>query len=312
MTKPADIGSKRLISLNPDAWAKWVTQIPDVQARQILSSEFQWISRESDVLVQAYSPSDGEFLLLNELQLRYQVQMPKRMLAYTALAIEKYNLPVYPVLINIIPPSRNIEIVNRYESQFRGLQTCQDYRVINLWEVDAEIVFQESLTSLIPFVPVLRGGGEETIVREALQILRADEKLSELENLLAFFATFVLDSQLVQQIMRWDMAVLRESPWYQQILQEGRQEGRLEGRQEGRLEGRQEGRLEGQLEERQLRIQGLISGISLSLELKFGNDGLALIPEIMSIENVELLSAILAAVKTVNSPDELRQIYQRN
>ncbi|QDZ41527.1 DUF4351 domain-containing protein [Euhalothece natronophila Z-M001] len=29
--------------------------------------------------------------------------------------------------------------------------------------------------------------------------------------------------------MRWDMAVLRESPWYQQILKEGIQGGRQEG-----------------------------------------------------------------------------------
>jgi predicted transposase YdaD len=40
------------------------------------------------------------------------------------------------------------------------------------------------------------------------------------------------------------MAVLRESPWYQQILQEGIQEGRQEGRQEGIQEGRQEGELQ--------------------------------------------------------------------
>ncbi|WP_205127379.1 MULTISPECIES: hypothetical protein [Okeania] len=46
--------------------------------------------------------------------------------------------------------------------------------------------------SLMPFVPILKGGGEEAIVREALQLLREDEQLSELENLLEFFATFVL------------------------------------------------------------------------------------------------------------------------
>jgi predicted transposase YdaD len=32
--------------------------------------------------------------------------------------------------------------------------------------------------------------------------------------------------------MRWDMAVLRESPWYQEILSEGEMKGRQEGRQE--------------------------------------------------------------------------------
>jgi len=39
--------------------------------------------------------------------------------------------------------------------------------------------------------------------------------------------------------------VLKESPWYQEILQEGQQLGWLEGRQTGRQEGRQEGLQEG-------------------------------------------------------------------
>jgi hypothetical protein len=38
MAQAADIGSKRLISLAPDLWVQWVTQIPDVQAREIISS----------------------------------------------------------------------------------------------------------------------------------------------------------------------------------------------------------------------------------------------------------------------------------
>jgi predicted transposase YdaD len=57
-----------------------------------------------------------------------------------------------------------------------------------------------------------------------------------LESLLAFFASFVLESDVVRQIMRWDMTVLRESPWYQEILREGERQGELRGRQEGRQE----------------------------------------------------------------------------
>ena len=71
---------------------------------------------------------------------------------------------------------------------------------------------------------MLRGGDNETVVRQALAALRAEARLNELEPLLAFFATFVLDSRLVQQIMRWDMAVLEQSPWYQEIVERGRQE----------------------------------------------------------------------------------------
>jgi predicted transposase YdaD len=115
--------------------------------------------------------------------------------------------------------------------------------------VDVEIGFNQPLPSLLPFVPILKGGAEEATVKRALQILRADEKLSQLETVMAFFATFVLDSALVQQIMRWDMAVLRESPWYQEILQKGREEGRREER---------------------------LSSIELDLEFKFGADALQL------------------------------------
>ena len=227
MPKSADIGTKRLISLAPNGWVKWVTQIPDVVVADVLNSEFQWISRESDVLVRAASPQYGEFLVLNELQLRYNPEMPKRMRAYAALAEEKFNLPTYPVLINILKEG-NVVIPTYYESEFAGLQARQDYRVINLWEVDVEIAFQESLSPLIPFVPVLKGGAEESKIQRALQVLRADEQLSQLETVMAFFASFVLNSALVRQIMRWDMAILSESPWYQQILNEGRQKGKQE------------------------------------------------------------------------------------
>ncbi|RCJ38566.1 hypothetical protein A6769_09210 [Nostoc punctiforme NIES-2108] len=225
MGKVADIGSKRLINLAPDAWVKWVTQRPEVVAKEILGSEFHWISRETDVLVKAYSATHGDFLVLNELQLRYTAQMPLRMRAYTALAQERYRLPTYPVLINILPPSSTLTIASSYDQEFLGLRAIQDYRTINLWEIDAEIVFQQPLPSLLPFVPILRGGGEVSVVQRALQALRADEQLNQLESLLAFFASFVLDTPLVQQIMRWDMAVLRESPWYQEIEQRGIQQG---------------------------------------------------------------------------------------
>ncbi|MEH1817994.1 MAG: Rpn family recombination-promoting nuclease/putative transposase [Nostoc sp.] len=237
MAKVADIGSKRLINLAPDAWVQWVTQRPEVVAKEILGSEFQWISRETDVLVKAYSATHGDFLVLNELQLRYTAQMPLRMRAYAALAQKRYRLPTYPVLINILPPPPTLTIVNSYEQEFLGLRAIQDYRVINLWEIDAEIVFQQPLPSLLPFVPILRGGGEVSVVQRALQTLRADEQLNQLESLLAFFASFVLDTPLVQQIMRWDMAVLRESPWYQEIEQRGIQLGLQQGIQQGVQQG---------------------------------------------------------------------------
>ena len=118
MAKAADTGSKRLISLAPDAWVQWVTQRPEVVAKEILGSEFQWISRETDVLIKAYSTTHGDFLVVNELQLRYTANMPLRMRAYAALAQERYQLPTYPVLINILPPPSTLTVVSSYEEEF--------------------------------------------------------------------------------------------------------------------------------------------------------------------------------------------------
>ena len=234
----SDIGSKRLISLSPNQWVRWLTDNRDLTVREILSSEFQWVARENDVLLKVYSPQDGEFLLLNELQLRYSPKMPQRIRAYAALAEERYNLSVYPVLINILPISNTQVIPNFYHSEIMGMMAHQDYRVINLWEVEANLVFEQKLSALLPFVPILKNGANETTVRRAVQLLRADEQLQELEPLLSFFASFVLEIPLVQQIMRWDMSILRESPWYQEILKEGLEKGLQQGLQQGlRQEG---------------------------------------------------------------------------
>ncbi len=68
------------------------------------------------------------------------------------------------------------------------------------------------MTSLLPFVPILQGGGDPQRVRQALRKLREDETLQDLEPLLSFFASFVLELPVVRDIMRWDMTVIRESP----------------------------------------------------------------------------------------------------
>ncbi len=221
MAKVSDIGGKRLISLSPSAWAKWVTGQSSVEALEIIGAEFQWVSRENDVLLKANHPDVGNFLIANELQLRYNDKLPARMRAYAALAEEKYGLPVYPVLVNILPPAKSVEIPSTIQRDLLGITMHQDYRVINLWEIEATRVFEDALAPLLPFVPILKGGGTPKIVKQALIERQKDEQLIELESLLGFFASFVLETNVIQQIMRWDMTVLRESPWYQEILHEG-------------------------------------------------------------------------------------------
>ncbi len=57
--------------------------------------------------------------------------------------------------------------------------------------------------------------------------------------------------------------------------------------------------------------EGMLQGISLTLEIKFGSEGLNLMPEISQIQDVEQLRAIMASLKTVTTLEQLRQIYQQ-
>lgn len=54
--------------------------------------------------------------MLNEIQLRYDPRLPRRMNAYAALAGERYQLLVYPVLVDILPPPAGAAVADRYEA----------------------------------------------------------------------------------------------------------------------------------------------------------------------------------------------------
>ncbi len=174
--------------------------------------------------------------------------MPVRMRAYSGLAEEKYGLKVYPVVVNIMPTNIKASKKKKYYSKFMGLVAHQDYKVINLWEVDVDIVFKQKLNTLLPFVPIMKGGNSEQSLNKAVINLREDETIAEMEPMLAFFASFVLQSDVVRQIMRWDMAILRESPWYNELLQEGRTKGRAEGIEQGIEQGQKHTSLQMSLE----------------------------------------------------------------
>ena len=96
MAKAVDIGSKRLVSLAPAAWARWLTGDESIKSVELLSGEFQWVSRANDVLIKVESVQHGVFLVANEMQLKPDKFILRRLRAYASLAEERYGLLVYP------------------------------------------------------------------------------------------------------------------------------------------------------------------------------------------------------------------------
>ena len=54
----------------------------------------------------------------------------------------------------------------------------------------------------------------------------------------------------------------------------------------------------------------LLAGIELGLELKFGSEGLRLLPEIKQIEDVEVLRTLHEGLKRAESLEEWRHLYR--
>jgi hypothetical protein len=58
-------------------------------------------------------------------------------------------------------------------------------------------------------------------------------------------------------------------------------------------------------------LEGLLQGIETCLELKFGAEGLELMPELRAIPDHELLGAVLRAIPAAASPEALRRVWKR-
>ncbi len=52
----------------------------------------------------------------------------------------------------------------------------------------------------------------------------------------------------------------------------------------------------------------LLKNLEVSLKLKFGDEGLKLMPELRELHDHVLLSKVLHAIETAASPDDLRRV----
>jgi hypothetical protein len=94
-----------------------------------------------------------------------------------------------------------------------SLSVLQQYRVINLWELDAERVLAAGMPTLLPFVPIMRGGDRIDIVQRAVYALRRAPDLVDFATFLAIIASYVLDRATIRSIMRPSSMHLRCMWW---------------------------------------------------------------------------------------------------
>ncbi|NJP05517.1 MAG: hypothetical protein HC837_07805 [Chloroflexaceae bacterium] len=133
-----------------------------------------------------------------------------------------------------------------------------------------------------------------------LAILRSDPMLADMEPVLAFLASFVFERSYIEEVMRWDMAVITESPLYKEVMQDILEQGLEKGKQEGIEIGMEQG-IEIGME------QGLEKGKRESLleflELRFGQlpEDLALRLQGLNAEQLRQLQAVVLRAPTLEA-----------
>jgi predicted transposase YdaD len=159
------------------------------------------------------------------LHLEYQTKLesnpplPLRMLDYWVRLHRLYRLPITQVVVLLLPPSKNTVI----ETAFVAATTRHEYRVIRLWEEDPAIFLSDP--ALLPFAPLASATSPEQLLREvAGQVnLLEGNQLQEVSTYTQILAGLKFKKDLIRRIFREGM--MRESVIYQEILEEGRQEG---------------------------------------------------------------------------------------
>jgi predicted transposase YdaD len=253
-----DLGGKRTINIYNQAWLQWTLQGEAVTVESEVSAEFQFVARATDSLLRAQGPA-GPFLTLTELQFHYDPEMPARLAAYAALARQKYKLDVFVTVVNLLPPPASVTPERALHRDFMGQMAHQDFQVIALWELDAGQIVAWDNPALLPFVPLMQGGNTKEMVVACAERIRQEPEGLELETILAMFASYVLDTKLIKQLLRWEMTIIQESPIIQELYQLAFAKGEQQGRQEGRQEGREEG-------ERQATLKGLYQILTIRFD----------------------------------------------
>jgi predicted transposase/invertase (TIGR01784 family) len=158
-------------------------------------------------------------------------KMGFRMLDYRVRVYRRFPLKTMHQVVIYLKPTKSALV---YQDSFQLGETTHHYRTIRLWEQSSDLFLTNP--GLLPLAILTQSKDPTTRLREVAKGLDTIENQRVRANLMAataVFAGLVMTPEMIKTILRND--IMKESAFYQDILQEGHQKGRQEGRQEGEV-----------------------------------------------------------------------------
>ena len=218
---PFDNLCKLLSEKYPDRFASWVLGKPQ-QSVEVLKTELSIEPIRADSVT--FLQLQGRLLHLEfQTKLESNPPFPLRMIDYWVRLYRLYRLPITQIIVLLLPPSEDTVI----ETAFIVENTRHEYQVLRLWEQEPELFLNDP--ALLPLATLAATTDSEALLRETAQRVSQleVERKQEVSTYTQILAGLKFEKALIQKIFREGM--MRESVIYQDILEEGREEGRSQG-----------------------------------------------------------------------------------
>jgi hypothetical protein len=273
-------------------------QIDWSRGHESLDKEFQQVVREAEVgrcyvdkLVKVWTPAGAErwVLVHVEVQTAREPEFPQRMYVYNYRVFDRYNRPV--ASLAVLADDDAAWRPNEFRSSLFGSEVGIRFPAVKLLDFTAHEAMLEASANLFAKVvlahlkarethdnPADRHAWKTRLVRGLYQHGASPGDVRELFRLIDWLMVLppALSDLFSQELDKFQEE--RGMPYISSI-------------------------------ERLSLARGLRKGIQSLLRVRFGEDGLKLMPEIDAIHDEEQLEVILKALETAASPDEVRRIW---
>ena len=238
----------------PRSLAALALKTPEVEVGDPLNTEHITVRmHHSDMTFYVHLPDEAAILHI-EAQTddsTYQ-PMPLRMLAYSSVLSLEHKKNVYSTVLYFRPPAgRRDPGFYRYGNAQRGGGWFQ-YNVIRVYELAGEAFLDPEAIGLLPFTALMTPPADMTPrawVEKCIETTQAAAVDRETRATLLFglslFGSLVHPSELFQDSTL--EAIMQESPFYEHVMERGKEQGIVQGREQGIAQGARQTSIESTL-----------------------------------------------------------------
>jgi predicted transposase YdaD len=228
LPKHYDESLKKLVGADTQSFLDWLH--PGTVLERVLPTELQSRTIFVDFLCRV--SLDGVPCLVHlEFQRNIKAGMPERLLEYNVLANREHKLPVYSCVVYLMDDGI-IEEAPLVRKMPNGLEILRfQFSSIRLWETKLEEFWQSGREGILPLVLLTPGNARTEVVEAVIQRLIEVGK-QDLFPIVSLLASLVFKGN--REYSRWLKRrfamlrdILRETEAYQEILDEGREEGEI-------------------------------------------------------------------------------------